>query len=122
MVLGKAAEKASRTNFFLPSDENPGHKPKVLFVLRLNISLKRASAFGPYNHTLLLGSLEHFCLGLRAGDVLLWALQCLHHCRRSRHAGKAEPSRVLPLLLSAEREASQCVEQTRWCGLNPTGL
>lgn len=110
MVLGKAAEKASQTNFFLPSDENPGHKPKVLFVLRLNISLQRVSAFGPYNHALLLGSLEHLCLGLRTGDVPLWALQCLHQCRRSRHAGKAGPSPVLSLLLSADRKASQCVE------------
>lgn len=107
MVLGKAAEKASQTNFFLPSDENPGHKPKVLFVLRLNISPKRAAAFGPYNHTLLLGSLEHFCVGLRAGDVLLWALYC---GRRSRHAGKAEPCPVLSLLISAKRKASQCVK------------
>lgn len=110
MVLGKAAEKASQTNFFLPSDENPGYKPKVLFVLRLNISLKRASAFGFKKHTLLLGSLEHFCLGLRAGDVLLWALQCLHHHRRGRIAGKAEPCPVLSLLLSAGRKTSQCVE------------
>lgn len=109
MVLGKEAEKASQTNFFLSSDENPGHKPKVLFVLRLNISPERATAFGPYNHTLL-GSLEHFCVGLRAGDVLLWALQCLHHRRRSSHAGKAEPCPALSLFISAERKASQCVK------------
>lgn len=107
MVLGKAAEKASQT---LPSDENPGHKPEVLLVLRLNISPKRASAFGRYNHTLLLASLEHFCLGLRAGDVLLWALQCLHHHRRGRPAGKAEPCPVLSLFLSAVRKDSRGVE------------
>lgn len=83
MVLGKAAEKASQINFFLPSNENPGHKPKVLFVLRLNISTKKTSAFRPYNHTLLLGSLKYFCLGMRAGAVLLWVLQCLHQGRRS---------------------------------------
>lgn len=47
MVLRKAVGKASQTLFFLSPAENPGHKPKVLFVLRLNKSPQRATDFGP---------------------------------------------------------------------------
>lgn len=113
MVLGKAAEKASQTNFFLPFNESPGHKPKVLLVLRLNISPKRTSAFRPYNHTLLLGSLEYFCLGLRVGAVLLWALQCLHHGRRSCK-GWAMPCAFL-VPLSREKGLSVCrINKVLW--------
>ena len=49
MVLGKAVGKA---NYFLSPDENPGNKPKVLHVLRLNRSPQRAAVFGPCKHIL----------------------------------------------------------------------
>lgn len=60
MTLGKAVGKASQTLFLLSADENPGHKPKVLFVLRLNKSPKRATNFGPYNRTLVLRTRDAF--------------------------------------------------------------
>lgn len=107
MVLGKAAEKASQTNFFLPSDENPGHKPKVLFVLRLNISLQRVSAFGPCNHALLLGSLEHLCLGPRGCAALGTAVPPSVQEEQACWKGWAKPCDLLAPL-SRQKGLSMC--------------
>lgn len=63
MVLGKAVGKASQTLFFLSPDANPGHKPKVLFILKLNKSPKRATGFGPCNHILVPGTPAAFLRG-----------------------------------------------------------
>lgn len=51
MVWGKAVGKTSETLFFISPDENLGHKPEVLFVLRLNKSPQRATGLGPYTLT-----------------------------------------------------------------------
>ena len=80
MVLGKTVGKASRTLFFLSPDENPGHKPKVLFVLRLKVARGQLVLDLTTVHSSRVPQ-QHFCVGLRAGGALLrwWMLQRLQH-------------------------------------------
>lgn len=124
MVFGKAVGKASQTLFFLSPDENSGHKAKVLFVLKLNKSPKRANGFGPFSCILISGTPAAFLHGAEGRTCTAVVVDVATPPASQGGADMLEKlSHALCFPRSSQRrERLLCQKQTRCCGLNHSRL